>query len=115
METIEDAKLVCCENGHHCCQKHHLERVRAIYQEGRAAFGGTDPDNKGQGQKCFMCRVSIPDALFSDTYFKNLGIIQAFEYTKMLTGLNMQDVKYRSIIVDILQKREDACKSLGIP
>ena len=38
MEKIDGDKMVTCENGHSCCQKHHLERIRAIYQEGRFAF-----------------------------------------------------------------------------
>lgn len=84
MEKIDSDKMVTCENGHSCCQKHHLERIRAIYQEGRCAF------EDGQGQHCFMCRCSLGDHRFSSAYFKNLRVIQAVELPKMMGITNSQ-------------------------
>ena len=61
-ETPKEGKEVVCVNGHLCCQKHHLERIRAIYQEGRNAFGyggeGEEVED-ASGQQCFMCRVLL--------------------------------------------------------
>lgn len=84
MEKIDSDKMVTCENGHSCCQKHHLERIRAIYQEGRSAFVS------GQGQHCFMCRCSLGDHRFSSAYFKNLSVIQAVELPKLMGIQNPQ-------------------------
>jgi len=86
MEMIDSDKMVTCENGHSCCQKHHLERIRAIYQEGRFSF----TDDEGGGQHCFMCRCSIGDDRFSPAYFKNLHVIQAIELPKMIGVTNPQ-------------------------
>jgi hypothetical protein len=88
-EEIAEGKGVTCENGHSCCQKHHLERVRAIYQEGCSAFG--TPSLIGEktgdsGQCCFICRQGIPDNLFSENYKKCLLVIQAIEIPKMLNA-----------------------------
>jgi hypothetical protein len=77
-EKNEPLKMVVCENGHTCCQKHHLERVRAIYQEGRS------PYQDESAQKCFMCRCDMPDELFSDMFFNVLRVIQAVEIPKMM-------------------------------
>ena len=82
MEKIDGDKMVTCENGHSCCQKHHLERIRAIYQEGRFAFD-LGPTHGG-GQHCFMCRCNIEDDLFSSAYRKNLHVIQAIELPKLM-------------------------------
>ena len=84
MEKIDSDKMVTCENGHSCCQKHHLERIRAIYQEGLLSF------EDGGGQCCFMCRCSIGDHRFSSAYFKNLRVIQAVELPKMMGITNSQ-------------------------
>ena len=62
------SKGVTCENGHTCCQKHHLERIRAIYQEGQLAFDS-------MGQHCFICRCPIKDDRFSKEYFNCLKVI----------------------------------------
>ncbi len=97
MEIIDESKLVCCPNGHHCCQKHHLERIRAIYQEGREAFGS------GSGQTCFMCRGEIPDSSFSKGYFKNLMLIQAVEFSTLLTGKDMAHVNNRDELNGFLE------------
>lgn len=86
METVKQEKMVMCKNGHRVCEKHQLERIRAIYQEGRTAFGGFDDDDSGEGQKCFMCRCNMGDHLFSDQYFRMLRLIQAIEIPKLHTG-----------------------------
>tara|TARA_R110000787_G_C13182188_1_gene421995 strand:+ start:65 stop:571 length:507 start_codon:yes stop_codon:yes gene_type:complete len=86
-EKIPKGKEVTCENGHSCCQTHHLERVRAIYQEDQSAFGGLGNfvnEQNESGQCCFMCRCNIDDNLFSTNYFKVLQVIQAVEVPKMM-------------------------------
>ena len=97
MEVVDESKLVCCPNGHHCCQKHHLERIRAIYQEGRVAFGS------GNGQTCFMCRQDIPDTSFSPAYFKNLLFIQAVECSTLMLGKDMKHVNNRKELNGLLE------------
>jgi hypothetical protein len=75
-ENIPEEKMVVCENGHLCCKRHHLERVRAAYQEGHFAFHG------GIGMRCFECRSRIDDVSFGDfnsVFFKTLRIIQSQE------------------------------------
>ena len=65
------AKLsVTCCNGHTICEKHYLQRYKAIYEEGRLAFGD---DN---AQCCFMCRSHIEDSFFSKTYFDMMLMVQ---------------------------------------
>ena len=64
------AKLsVTCCNGHAVCEKHYLQRYKAIYEEGRDAFG-TD-----HAQCCFLCRSHIEDNRFSKTYFDLLKMV----------------------------------------
>ena len=82
-ENITEGKGVTCENGHSCCQKHHLERIRAMYQEGRSAFGGLDVGGGG-GQSCFLCRCCIGDHRFSSSFFNVLKVIQLVEIPKLL-------------------------------
>ena len=66
------AKLsVTCCNGHVVCEKHYLQRYKAIYEEGRTAFNNDD------AQRCFMCRSDIEDESFSKTYFNLLNIVIA--------------------------------------
>ena len=57
-------KGVKCKNGHECCEKHFIQRARAIYQEGRCAFRPAS----AHCQKCFLCRIPIPDRNFSPAY-----------------------------------------------
>ena len=99
--NIPEGKGVTCENGHSCCQKHHLERVRAMYQEGRSAFGRLDGCEGESGQHCFMCRCEIGDARFSPSYFKVLQVIQAVEIPKMLGRTDI----HPSVIVKVYQDR----------
>ena len=61
-----------CPNGHVCCEIHFLERIKCIYKDGQSAFNAN-----GQGQKCFMCRVRIPDNSLSKMYFENLKLVIA--------------------------------------
>ena len=64
------AKLsVTCCNGHSICEKHYLQRYKAIYEEGRMAFS----DN--HAQCCFMCRSHIEDSRFSKIYFDLLKMV----------------------------------------
>lgn len=83
MEMVAEEKMVQCCNGHRVCEKHQLERIRAIYQEGRPAF------HDGQGQQCFMCRCDMGDHLFSEQYFILLRLIQCIELPKMTIGQDL--------------------------
>lgn len=78
-EKIPLGKGVTCLNGHSCCQRHHLERIRSIYQEGRCAF---NVPNK-TAQDCFICRCAIGDHSFSQSFLNLLTVIQAIEIPKM--------------------------------
>jgi len=100
-EKIPTGKGVTCSNGHSCCQKHHLERVRAMYQEGQSAFGGLDGCEGNSGQHCFMCRCAIGDARFSKSFFKVLVVIQSVEIPKMM-GIN--DIHPSELLKDLQQK-----------
>ena len=91
------------ENGHSCCQKHHLERVRAMYQEGRSAFGGLFGCEGDSGQHCFMCRCAIGDARFSPSFFKVLRVIQAVEIPKMM-GINIHPSILMEETADLIDK-----------
>ena len=74
------AKLsVTCCNGHTICEKHYLQRYKAIYEDGRLAFG-----DDGVAQCCFMCRSDIEDSFFSKTYFDVLEIVITQGMLKML-------------------------------
>ena len=76
-------KVATCPNGHSCCEKHHIQRIKAIYEGGKVAFDGVD-GGKGEqtGQKCFMCRCFMPDACFGENYFKLLRLCAAIEMPK---------------------------------
>jgi len=100
-EGISEGKGVTCENGHSCCQKHHLERVRAIYQEGRSAFEGLKGVENANGQDCFLCRCYLPDALFSMSYFKCLVVIIAIEIPKM------RGQKLNGPLIDQIKRMEE--------
>jgi hypothetical protein len=66
----ECAKLsVTCCNGHTVCEKHYLQRCKAIYDEGRFAFGN------GMAQCCPMCRAHVSDSAFSTVYFANQKLV----------------------------------------
>lgn len=71
-------RTVCCPNGHKCCEKHHISRIKAIYESGNRAFG---PNRTGQC--CFECRVEIGDSAFSENYFKMLRLAMAIELYKV--------------------------------
>ena len=83
-ETVFKDKCVTCCNGHSCCQIHHLQRIRSIYQEDTLAFGGGDVNESGSGQKCFLCRDRIDDESFSKNFLMNMRLIQAVEIPKMM-------------------------------
>ena len=110
-ETPKEGKEVVCVNGHLCCQKHHLERIRAIYQEGRNAFGyggeGEEVED-ASGQQCFMCRVFIEDDRFGESYFKCLRVIQFNELSKRIMGahtkFNHKDFKKYEEMMDDAEK-----------
>lgn len=103
-ERVPEEKSVTCCNGHTCCQKHHAERIRAIYQEGGRAYSG-----EAQGQKCFMCRCPIEDARFSVNFFKLFKVILAVEIPKKY-GLNVRP----EIVMGEMQEYDAACRDKGI-
>jgi len=67
-EQCAKLSVTCC-NGHAVCEKHYLQRCKAIYEEGRFAF------ETGMAQCCPMCRVSVCDSEFSKVYFTNLKLV----------------------------------------
>ena len=67
MEPCAELSVTCC-NGHMVCEKHFLQRAKAIYEEGRYAY-----DDKVQ--RCFLCRAGIPDNKFSDVHHKIMEAI----------------------------------------
>ena len=69
MELCAELSVTCC-NGHKVCEKHYLQRAKAVYEEGRYAFGG-----EGRVQRCFLCRARIPDNKFSDQHHKIMEAI----------------------------------------
>ena len=89
MEEHSKLAVTCC-NGHKICEKHYLQRYKAIYEEGREAF------NDDHAQKCFMCRTPMEDARFSQTYDKNLKLLVALDGGKMMCkkyGKNFDEFK----------------------
>ena len=80
---VSTCKVAKCPNGHACCEKHHIQRVKAIYESGRKAFHG------GGGQICFECRADMPDSVFSENYIKLLRITIAVEFSKQTSGRRM--------------------------
>jgi len=72
--------VTCC-NGHTICEKHYLQRYKAIYEDGRLAFGESQEEC---AQCCFMCRSDIEDSFFNKTYFDVLQIVQVQGMLKML-------------------------------
>lgn len=79
-EDVCEAKTVCCPNGHRCCEKHHIQRIKAVCETGTTLF----KDGWCNGQKCFECRSNIPDESFSETYFKMLRVTLVIEIPKIL-------------------------------
>jgi hypothetical protein len=71
MEPCAELSIMCC-NGHMVCEKHYLQRAKAIYEEGRSAFS-----NKENVQRCFLCRTDIPTYKFSDKHNKIMDVIIA--------------------------------------
>ena len=64
METCAELSVTCC-NGHKVCEKHFLQRAKAVYEEDRMAFGGDSCV-----QRCFVCRTDLGNDRFSDNYHK---------------------------------------------
>ena len=80
---VPTCKVAKCPNGHACCEKHHIQRIKAIYEGGKHAFDGVDGGEGEQtGQMCFMCRCPMPDANFTENYFKMLRLCITIEMPK---------------------------------
>jgi hypothetical protein len=77
LDDVPKHKSVRCPNGHWCCEKHHIQRIKAVYETRKSAF------DSGVAQHCFECRCHIPDELFSNTYHKLLFLTQLVELPKM--------------------------------
>ena len=85
MEPCAELSVTCC-NGHMVCEKHFLQRAKAIYEEGRYAY-----DDKVQ--RCFLCKdaepIRVPRHLFQKhfyvayaiTYFQSQGCTLTGRYT----------------------------------
>lgn len=82
---VPTCKVAKCPHGHACCEKHHIQRVKTIYEEGEIAFNG----GSGSGQMCFECRGRIPDSHFSEIYMKLLRLTIAVEISKRHSGCRM--------------------------
>ena len=95
---VPTCKVSKCPNGHACCEKHHIQRIKAIYEGGQRAFG--DDQDERSGQRCFMCRATMPDALFSERYFRMLRITQVVEVPKQTLGCRMTNER----IVEMLRR-----------
>jgi len=83
LEECAKLSVTCC-NGHTCCQKHFLQRAKAVYSEGRMAFRDDDV------QRCFTCRTQISDANFSDVYYKNRSLVQTQGFAAA-TGIKVKN------------------------
>ena len=102
-EDVCEAKTVCCPNGHRCCEKHHIQRIKAVCETGKIPF----IEDGCMAQKCFECRSNIPDNSFSETYFKMLCVTLTIELNKqcgkkvshveIITILPMLEVALRAI------------------
>ena len=57
---------------HTVCEKHFVQRIKAIYEEGRYAF------DTNEAQRCFLCRTHMEDKRFSATYHKNVKVAILF-------------------------------------
>lgn len=90
---VPTCKVTKCPNGHACCEKHHIQRIKAIYEGGKYAFS-----DGGSGQCCFMCRAGMPDALFSQTYFKMLDLTVAIELSKKHLGRRLTNEELASAL-----------------
>ena len=98
MEQCAELSVLCC-NGHRVCEKHYLHRAKAIYEEGRLAFGDDDV------QRCFLCRTHINDDKFSKQHFKTLRMVQAYGMLKLMeqkTGIVMPKEWRNQAVKDLL-------------
>jgi hypothetical protein len=109
-ETIGEGKGVVCEHGHHCCMRHHLERIRAMYETNFSELGEiTSPRRQiseamsvfgaeaSLAQCCFMCRCDLPDFAFGGgdvdaPYFKILRLIQRQGHVKLFAWAGLPDL-----------------------
>ena len=99
-EIAKDKGVRCC-NGHEVCEKHFIQRAKAIYNEGRKAFGDDDV------HRCFICRCDMDDELFSPSYHKLLVLTQAFGLCK----LRGHSQKYAHVVYDkfiFISKADDS-------
>ena len=71
MRSVLEPCVTCC-NGHKVCEKHYLQRAKAIYEEGRRAFHDDDV------HRCFLCRTSMCNDLFSDRYHTVIKCVLLF-------------------------------------
>ena len=100
-DFIKKGKGVKCCNGHECCEKHFIERAKAIYEEGRMACYH---DNF---QKCFMCRKEMEDELFSEEYLKLLKLTQRIGMCK---HMNLSNNQIHETIKSLNHDDEDGIK-----
>lgn len=94
---VSICKVAKCSNGHACWEKHHIQRVKAIYEGGKYAFSDDAGNDGGSGQCCFICRASMPDARFSKTYFNMLRLTIAVELSKKHLGRRLTNEEFRLV------------------
>ena len=99
---VPTCKVTKCPNGHACCEKHHIQRIKAIYESGKRAFHG------GGGQECFECRADMPDSVFSENYKKLMRVTVAVELSKQCAGRRMtnEDVAKFIWALDVVSKNK---------
>ena len=98
---VPTCKVAKCPNGHACCEMHHIQRIKAIYESGKRAFHG------GGGQMCFECRADMPDSVFSENYKKLMRVTIAVELSKQVAGRRMTNEHVAKFIwaLDVVSKQ----------
>ena len=78
------AKLsVTCCNGHTICEKHYLQRHKAIYEDGSMADINARLAAAAERPRCFMCRCNLENKRFSKTFYSLQDIVISQGLIKM--------------------------------
>jgi hypothetical protein len=98
-------KGVKCCHGHEVCEKHFIERARAIYEEGRLAC------HHDHFQKCFICREEMGDDRFSESYHNLLRLTQFLGMAKHM-GLSKDEIYYKLKLMRELENDKEKMKKM---
>jgi hypothetical protein len=90
--------MATCHNGHMFCENCMLDRIKAVYDEGRLAFRDDDT------QKCFICRCDMGDSDFSDNYGK---LLQCVVLNGCSKGRNISTKRRNEIYHKMVRAREE--------